>query len=148
MPMPIPHCSICHRRDCVCVDVTCPRCAGFANAFTRHPDVNGGRCLLCNGALVVSAVLAESVLRADATEAAKQPGKVIDLPGFGPVRIERDVAGNAGPLRSFVAHVASDVGELPAWFTITDRRIVVELVCDGLRRRRNELNGALQAALR
>lgn len=34
--------------------VTCPRCAGFANAFARHGHVNAGRCLLCNGDLQVT----------------------------------------------------------------------------------------------
>jgi hypothetical protein len=29
----------------------CFRCAGFKRAFSLHPGVNGGRCLLCNGAL-------------------------------------------------------------------------------------------------
>lgn len=125
--------------------VTCPRCAGFPRAFAHFKHVNDGLCLLCNGALVVSARVASEDI-ASGRSAKPQPGKVIDLSGFGRTRIERDRAGDAGPRRGFIAHIWSDVGELPVWFSVAGDKVRIDFICDGLRSRRDEIAAALQRA--
>jgi hypothetical protein len=48
-------------------EVTCPRCHGFDNAFTRFGHIAHGKCLRCLGAKTVEVDTAKLNARADAS---------------------------------------------------------------------------------
>ena len=120
--------------------VTCPRCSGSDNAFTRFGHVNGGRCLLCNGAKVVTGAQAARFL------AGVQGG------GRGGTRTPHSVAsrGTVAPVRTTTAIVAgqpatierweagrysvmtpAEGGELRSYFGIRDGRVFLDGACIG-----------------
>jgi hypothetical protein len=129
--------------------VDCPKC--FAGGELRHfSHIEGGVCFLCRGARQVSEAQASRWLAAQAGHGspsaepeAPRPTKVIELAGFGPVRICRFDAGR------FRAGVPSEHGCLDAWFHMSDAgNIILEAVSDGLKPRATDLRRALQGALR
>lgn len=130
--------------------VTCPRCAGFSRAFARHSDVNGGRCLQCDGALVVPAHTIKAATPAGVPAVRK--GRAVEVKGFGSVWIHRAADG------SFHAAVRVEIvgwdgefetHELPCRFDVTRGWVCFnDGVCQGLLSRETELRNALQSALR
>lgn len=139
--------------------VDCPKCTG-AGEFRHFAHIANGRCFLCGGAKSVTKAKAgrwiSAQIRGDmalarqatadeppAPAAPPRPTKEVRLPGFGRVRIVRLRDGR------FSVDVSDpEAGAIQAWFVVEDARVRVTKVTNGLADRRQELQRALQAALR
>ncbi len=142
------------------MNVECPKCFGTGK-LTHFRQVQGGVCFLCGGAKAVTQAEAGGWLAAQirgdfarteglqvapvAAPDSRASGKAVKLAGLGTCWIRRCKAGAAG---AFSVSIPSDVGELPAWFNVTNGKIAIVEGCNGLRNRWAEIEAALQQAFK
>lgn len=123
------------------LDTTCPRCSGFENAFARFAGVNGGRCLLCNGALLVTRAQAAAFLRGAMGGGAPR-GETAKLGTRGIIGTKRaTVAGQEVAIEEWevgdgftgglAVMTVSDVGELRTFFGVRNGTVYLESCCCG-----------------
>lgn len=135
---------------------TCPRCSGFPRAFARCSNVNDGRCLLCNGALMVKA----APIRTSAPRPAPAPrkGKRVALPSVSATAFvwisprgtdgEFPCVFNCGHDERQEDCGSCHYGELPFYVAINCGRVVAGSICNGLAEEMTPIVADMQAAHR